>query len=317
MYNIATNAWTPVGGSATANQKGTATTPGGRWSPVYWTDNGGNFWLFGGFGYDGSGTLGLLNDLWEYQSGVWTLVSATSTANQNGVYGTQGTSAATNMPGGRQEAVGWADANGNLWLFGGEGEDSVGTNAGILNDLWVFNITSKQWTWVTGSTTANQTGDYGQLPVIGPPSTVNAAGTVGLTGTPGTFPGSRWASSAWTDAGGNFWLFGGWGLDSTGTNGNGFLNDLWVYTPATVATQAGTWSWVKGSNTGNAKGQYGALTRPYLTFVNWTPGGRRGATSWVDRNGQLWLFGGQGYDSTGTNGNGYLNDLWRYLPFQD
>ena len=58
MYNIATNAWTAVGGSAAANQKGTATTPGGRWSPVYWTDNGGNFWLFGGFGYDGSGTLG-------------------------------------------------------------------------------------------------------------------------------------------------------------------------------------------------------------------------------------------------------------------
>jgi hypothetical protein len=33
--------------------------------------------------------------------------------------------------------------------------------------------------------------------------------------------------------------------------------------------------------------------------------------------GQLWLFGGEGYDSSSTNGNGYLNDLWRYLPYPD
>jgi hypothetical protein len=37
--------------------------------------------------------------------------------------------------------------------------------------------------------------------------------------------------------------------------------------------------------------------------------------SWVDSRGELWLFGGQGYDSTSSNGNGYLNDLWRYLPY--
>jgi hypothetical protein len=37
--------------------------------------------------------------------------------------------------------------------------------------------------------------------------------------------------------------------------------------------------------------------------------------SWVDSQGELWLFGGQGYDSTSTTGNGYLNDLWRYLPY--
>ncbi len=58
--------------------------------------------------------------------------------------------AQSNIPGGRHEAVGWADANGNLWLFGGEGEDSVGTANGILNDLWVYNIASNQWTYVMG-----------------------------------------------------------------------------------------------------------------------------------------------------------------------
>jgi hypothetical protein len=323
-YTTTEGQWSQVAGSTTPDQAGTYSTgtltPGSRVNPVSWTDASGNFWLFGGYGYDGSGNIGYLNDLWEYKGGVWIWISGgnTNLANQNGVYGTPGTAAASNIPGGRHEAASWADASGNLWLFGGEGEDSVGTTNGILNDLWVYNISSGQWTYVMGSTTANQTGVYGLQPLVGPPDTTNAAGTVGLTGaTAGTLPGSRWGASGWTDKGGNFWLLGGWGLDSTGTNGNGALNDLWVYTPNAVAGQPGTWTWVKGSNTGSQNGLYGALTRPYLTHYVWTPGGRSNATHWVDFQGQLWLFGGEGYDSTSTTGNGYLNDMWRYLPFAD
>ena len=63
-------------------------------------------------------------------------------------------------------------------------------------------------------------------------------------------------------------------------------------------------------------GIYGSLTRPYPN-PTYTPGGRSNATHWVDKYGQLWLFGGEGYDSTSTTGNGYLNDMWRYLPYQD
>ena len=133
-----------------------------------------------------------------------------------------------------------------------------------------------------------------------------------------TLPGSRWGASAWVDAGGDLWLFGGWGLDSTATNGNGALNDFWVYVPnATTPTQPGTWTWVKGSNTGSPNGVYGDELWYYRTYEIWTPGGRSNATSWVDKtSNQLFLFGGEGYDSTSTTGNGYLNDLWRYLPYQ-
>lgn len=323
-YTTTEGQWSWIGGSDLVNQPGNYTSgtlvPGARVNAVSWTDSSGNFWLFGGYGYDGQSpaVLGYLNDLWEYTGGNWVWVSGgnTNKANQNGIYGTQGTAAATNMPGGRQEAAGWTDTSGNLWLFGGEGEDSVGTANGILNDLWMYNIASNQWTFVLGSTTANQTGVYGLQPLIGPPSTTGAAGTVGLTGgTAGSLPGSRWGAAAWTDAGGNLWLFGGWGLDSTGTNGNGALNDLWVYTPNSVAGQPGTWTWIKGSNTASSNGVYGNETRPYLTYVIWTPGGRSNATHWVDSLGQLWLFGGEGYDSTSTTGNGYLNDMWRYLPY--
>ena len=38
---------------------------------------------------------------------------------QPGVYGTLGTPAAGNIPGGRLDAASWTDDNGNLWLFGG------------------------------------------------------------------------------------------------------------------------------------------------------------------------------------------------------
>ena len=323
-YNIGSGQWTWVSGSQFVNQPGSYTggtpEPGARWTPVSWTDHSGNFWLFGGFGYDKNGDLGFLNDLWEYTGGNWVYVSSTvpssNLINQLGVYGTQGTAAAGNTPGGRQTAAGWTDATGNLWLFGGEGEDATGTANGILNDLWEYSITNNQWTYVTGSAAANQTGNYGLQPLIGPSDTASAAGTVGLTPvTPGIFPGSRWGATAWTDPAGNLWLFGGWGLDSTGNNGNGYLNDLWSYTPSTTPGAVGTWTWVKGSNTSNENGVYGPETRPYFTKVTWTPGGRRGAMSWVDAQGELWLFGGQGYDSTSSTGNGYLNDLWRYLPY--
>lgn len=354
-YTTTEGTWTFEAGSSLLDQPGTYSsgtlTPGARTNPVTWTDTSGNLWLFGGYGYDGQGTLGYLNDLWEYTGGKWAFVSGgnTNIANQDSVYGQQGVAASSNMPGGRQEAVGWADANGNLWLFGGEGLDDVGTPNGILNDLWVYSIANNQWTWVIGaepvtnSTRANHNGVYPSQPTAGPVNTTGAANTCGLSSgltlmgqticspisTTGALPGSRWGAAAWVDYGGNFWLYGGWGLDSKATNGNGALNDLWVYTPNAVAGQPGTWAWVKGSNTGSDNGNYGSLTRPYITSYLFTPGGRSNGTYWVDQfhalsillnyndNNQLWLFGGLGYDSTSTTGNGWLNDLWRYLPYRD
>jgi hypothetical protein len=356
-YTLTEGTWTGKGGSASVDQGGTYSSgtlfPGARTNALTWVDGSGNLWLFGGYGYDGESpaVLGYLNDLWEYTGGAWVFVSGGNTdiANQDSVYGQAGVPASGNMPGGRQEAVGWADnVNGNLWLFGGEGLDDVGTPDGILNDLWVYNIANKQWTWVMGaepvtnSTRANHNGVYPSQPAVGPVSTTGAANTCGLSSgltllgqticspinLTGALPGSRWGGAAWVDVGGNFWLYGGWGLDSKATNGNGALNDLWVYTPNATAGQPGIWTWVKGSNTGSDNGNYGTLARPYLTYELYTPGGRSNATYWVDHfnttvtspqndNNQLWIFGGLGYDATSTTGNGWLNDLWRYLPYRD
>ena len=56
------------------------------------------------------------------------------------------------------------------------------------------------------------------------PEVVHIAGT----GAPGNQPGSRGGASAWTDATGHLWMFGGQGVSPGGSPG-GDMNDLWKY----------------------------------------------------------------------------------------
>jgi hypothetical protein len=292
-FNPTNKEWTWMSGSSTAGAKGiygtlgvpsTGNVPGGRWGSVGWTDGSGNFWLFGGEGFDSSETGGLLNDLWEFSptTKTWTWVSGSSNANAVGVYGTLGVPSTGNVPGGRWGSVGWIDRSGNLWLFGG----SDNLFLSDLNDLWEFNPTAKTWTWVSGSSTHGViAGVYGTQGV--------AAGT--------NVPGSRCEAVSWTDSSGNLWLFGGQGYDSTGQV-NGDLNDLWKFSPTSKE-----WTWIGGSSTlGSQEGQpgvYGTLGVPAATNM---PGGRDSAVGWTDSSGNFWLFGGESAES--------FNDLWHYQP---
>ena len=103
-------------------------------------------------------------------------------------------------------------------------------------------------------------------------------------------------------ASGNLWLFGGSGFDANGNLGD--LNDLWVF-----STFTDQWAWMGGSSTVNHSGVYGTLGTPATGNI---PGSRGSAVSWSDTSGNFWLFGGEGYYSTGTAGA--LNDLWEYQP---
>jgi len=284
------NEWTWMGGVNVVNQMGTYGTlgtaapsnvPGARFTPAAWTDSTGDFWLFGGYGYDSAGSEGALNDLWKYSAGEWTWMNGANVANQVGVYGTLGTAAPGNIPGARSGAVSWTDASGNLWLFGGAGYDSAGSSA-WLNDLWKYS--AGEWTWMSGANVVGQPGVYGTLGTA-------AAGNV---------PGARNSPVSWTDASGNFWLFGGVGADSTGAGGG--LNDLWKYS-------AGEWTWMGGANVANQPGTYGTLGTAAPGNV---PGGRSHAVSWTDASGNFWLFGGYGFDSSGGTAAAELNDLWKY-----
>jgi len=233
---------------------------------------------FSGCGGSSSGTS---SQQGSSSKNEWKWDAGSDAANQSGVYGTQGTAAASNTPGGRDGAVSWTDASGNFWLFGGTANPTQTTD-NFLNDLWKYS--AGQWTWMGGSNDYNQAGIYG---------------TQG-TGAPANIPGARVSAVSWKDTSGNFWLFGGLGLDVNGSSE--FLNDLWEYS-------AGQWTWVGGSSVGtpNQVGIYGTQGTGAPGNI---PGARNLAMSWTDASGNFWLFGGSGLDSTGTVGN--LNDLWRY-----
>ena len=134
-----------------------------------------------------------------------------------------------------------------------------------------------EWTWVGGSSTVNQVSVYG---VEGTPAASNT-------------PGGRQFTVGWSDTSGNFWLFGGLSAQN-GTNI--YFNDLWKYSN-------GQWTWMSGSNLYNQPGIYGTMGVAAPSNV---PGARIQANGWTDPTGNLWLFGGFGFDSTGQYG--FLND---------
>jgi N-acetylneuraminic acid mutarotase len=360
LWKYSGGQWTWMGGSSSTNQTGTygtqgvassANIPGARQSGASWTDKSGNFWLFGGVGIDANGTSQYLNDLWKYSGGQWTWVAGPVVGGQSGVYGTQGTGSATTVPGARQPAASWIDANGNFWIFGGIGYDSAG-RVDYLNDLWEY--TGGQWVWISGSSVVDQPGVYGtqgiasttnvpgarlesmgwtdssgnlwlfggsngpdgqfhlfsdlwkfssnQWTWISGPMIEDQIGSYGLLGTPSTsnIPGSRVSAMTWTDSSGKFWMFGGDGHDAVDNLGE--MNDLW--------TIEGTdWTWIGGSTAVGQSGTYGTLGTPAAANI---PGARTWAATWIDSSGNMWFFGGNGYDAAATLGD--LNDLWEYTP---
>lgn len=298
-FTPSTGFWTWQGGPVWGDQSGQYGTqgvasasnlPGGRAGAAQWTDANGNVWLFGGSGYDAAGNLGYLNDLWEYNVATreWTwqggsnrltqLGSSSGTFGYSaGSYGTQNVAASSNLPPGRSYSLYAIDATGNLWLFGGIGYPSSSSQV-AFDDLWTYNISSKMWTWVSGSQALGQPASYGTQGIPYDPSV--------------HFPGSRWGGALWADNNGSLWLFGG------------IIGDLWK-----IDTASRQVTWVSGNPASNAPGLYGTISLPATTN---RPGARESFAHWMDSKGNLWVFGGIGYDSSGSFG--FLNDLWMFNP---
>ena len=315
----ASNEWTWMGGSSTLGtptisdigEPGTYGTmgtpasgniPGGRSGAASWTDKSGNFWLFGGAGFDANGAFGALNDLWEFSPSTneWAWMGGSNTVGsqggQSGIYGTLKTPAPGNTPGGRSSAASWIDSSGNLWLFGGTGFDVDGRNDGLLCDLWEYSPATKEWAWMGGSDSlgTDNGSDLGEPGVYG---------TIGVPA-PGNIPGGRIGSSSWADKSGNFWLFGGYGYD-----GGGFLSwlgDVWKFSTAT-----GEWTWMGGS--GRA-GSYGTAGKSGVFAAGNVPGCHSNAAFWTDTSGNFWLHGGYGCTSFVGGYVGALDELWEFNP---
>jgi hypothetical protein len=279
-YNVATNLWTWIKGDSLNNlaprfgTKGVSSptsNPGGMYETnASWTDVFNNLWLFGGWGYDSLGNSGMWNTLWKYNiaTNEWTWISGDNFLNAPAVYGVQGIPSVANKPSSRFVYSKWI-INDDLWLFGGQ------TNSGKVNDLWKYNITSNEWTWMSGSNVVGNHGIYFGKCV--PCSNC--------------YPYSRNESrSCWKDADDNLWVFGG-------AQNSGSFNDLWVYN-----TTTNKWTWIFGDSIpSQSPPEYGSFQVASSTN---NPGGKNGAVSWIDNAGNLWLFAGQ-------NGPPY-NDLWKY-----
>ena len=230
-------------------------------------------WLYGGLGYDKNGDQGYLSDLWmkDDENGSWTWVNGSDLKDVAATNGTKGTANASNTPGKREGALLWANGS-NVWLFGGSYE-SGGTTY-YLNDLWKWDGTN--WTWISGSSSANASGVY--------------------TGS-NQVPGGRIGNASWIDNSGYLWLFGGLGYDKNGDVGR--LNDLWFYA-------GGNWYYSKGDDVKNASSVHG--TKGTSSTAS-KPGARAGSSYWKGPDGKFWLFGGDGYDENGDYGS--FNDVWK------
>ncbi|CAN5241087.1 hypothetical protein BH09BAC5_BH09BAC5_06510 [soil metagenome] len=295
-YNVVTNEWTWMNGFPTVYTQGSYGTilvpdssnkPWPRWENIAnWVDASGNLWMYGGLGsYDYNSQYGYcFNDMWKYNpsTNMWTWMSGNMGAgNFPASYGTQNIPSPTNTPGSRSSCSKWKDLNGDFWIYGG----LTFTGFPAFADMWKYNTTTNQWTWVGGT------------------NAVNAQNTFTVQHVPGNgMPGGRYESRCnWTDACGRFWSFGGFVQFSYPDA----WNDLWMYNPST-----NLFSWEGGQNTPWGFGSYGNYQIP---AANNYPDARGGAPGFKDTTGYVWLFGGwavMGY-------RGSSNALWKYEPYPD
>ncbi|KMQ63045.1 hypothetical protein ACM46_13970 [Chryseobacterium angstadtii] len=356
-YNITTNNWVRIKGPGVTSGGNSydfvsyekleglvesENTPGGMAKyGAQWKDAEGNLWVYGIYGKYGNEvntTAYSSVDLWKFISSQkkWQWING----NENSFfksytgdlinYGSLNTENKRSAPGRRIDAMSWTDANGNLWMFGGQ---TPQVNS-YYQDLWMYNKTSNNWVWKGGvqnaSLGSNRRANYGSQGIY---SSTN-------------IPGARVRGKTWTDAQGNFYLYGGYGFDEVSTN-EGYLNDVWKYD-----VSIDQWVWLSGDKTVN---NFSATNYPpadYGTGINWVddnknfwyftnakmwkyqtstnswstigtpppygnanygtmgtesaanfPGDRPKALTWSGKNGDLWLFGG--------NSSSQQN-LWRY-----
>ncbi|MFY0671943.1 MAG: choice-of-anchor J domain-containing protein [Bacteroidia bacterium] len=289
VYDSRKGTWQWVSGSSQTGQapsygtKGTAGTsyhPAGKQSANIWYHNG-YIYVFGGYG-DMDNVTSYSNEFWRYEiaSKKWTWLGG---GNQGAYYGVYSGAASSNHPGSRYRAASF-EYKGKLYLFGGYGYASTG-GIGFLNDLWEYDPSTGNWTHISGSNVVNQLGTYGTK---GTASSAN-------------IPGGRYygPSGASVDKNGKAYLFGSYGYASSG---GGYLNDLWSYD-----IENDEWVWLSGSNLGSGQASYG--TKGVAVSAN-IPGARFGSGVACDEAGNLWVYGGRGYDDD--NVLSVLNDFWKY-----
>jgi hypothetical protein len=259
-YDVASNMWTWVSGSNAPNAPGVYGTQGLASAANYppsraetnasWVHAPTNtLWLYGGQSY--SSLDSLYSDLWSYDiaSNTWTWVNGSNVLGAPPVFGALGVPSSSNHPGARCVYSKWTDEYNNFWLMG------AGSPTNSRNDLWKYNPSSNEWTWMSGSTNFNT------------PCVAASVCSYDMQNSP---PGNTFEQKAsWADSKGNLWTFS---LDP---------NLLWKFNP-----DSNRWLLPRGNCT-NIPFHQGVMGVPDSS--NW-PASNNGTSSWIDANDNLWMY---------------------------
>ncbi|MBK8847576.1 MAG: hypothetical protein IPO27_13950 [Bacteroidetes bacterium] len=153
-----------------------------------------------------------------------------------------------------------------------------GYSGNFLNDVWKYDITINQWTWISGTSIANNVGNYG---------------TKNIPGTNNILPCNSENSCSWVDSANNVWVFGG-------MNPSGVLDAMWRYFPST-----NMWAWESGTSNYYVPRNSGTKNIPAASN---SPGGRFVQGCWNDDAANLYLYGGCSYPSNIF----FYDDVWRF-----
>lgn len=274
-FNPLVKEWTWMQGNGTLSpayygikkKSSPANNPGKRnETSCTWVDKDDKFWMFGGQ---------TKNDLWkyDYNDNEWTWINGDSISTTIPSYGNKGVVSASNNPGARFLNASWYDNVSHcLYLFGGQ--VNVINHGGRRADMWKYDIVADMWVWVSGSSVANDTGNYGTQCIA---DIAN-------------FPTSRLENKVnWTDDCGNFWMFGGGGPGYS-------LNDLWRYNPT-----SNKWTWVNGQKRDETEIIWGVKN---VADPNNSPPPGEGMSYAGSKNG-FFVYG---------SSPKYPSALWQYIP---
>lgn len=162
-YDLNTGYWTWIKGSkkivynpanwGVKNVSSSTTMPGSQSSTTSWFLDS-CFYLFGSRGgYD---------EMLEFNMSTnnWTWIKGGDTLYQSPHYGIKNIADSTNTPGTSAGSITWTN-NGKLYVYGGVHTIRPDPNEYVMEHLWEFDVSTKNWTWVGGSKQSDKDPNFG------------------------------------------------------------------------------------------------------------------------------------------------------------
>lgn len=305
LWELSDGRWTlvhagdPLASYGTLNVESAYNRPGPRHGSACWIDPSGvGAFLFGGYGKaNGTTELGCLNDVWYFSFATrqWTWIGGTPWLRASGNYPPIGSNDPGTLPRARRDAN-VAQRGSKVYLFGGAYESSTsssppGVNWIYLNDFFVFDTSTREFTYLRGSNVGSVAGDY---------SSDNP------------YPGGREGTTIWW-RNTIFYMALGFG-HTTSTLGfgqgteyssTGFLHEVWS---CNTADPSFPWTLRSGTTQLNRIASYGNAPLRQNTTVS--IGSRKDAIGFALSDGVL-IVGGTGY-STSQLSSGWLADAFLF-----